>query len=245
MLNLLMRKIVLLFLLFTLAYFANAQNNIITPETNTLQMYYLRPYKSISKVIVENNGKERDLGMLIDELKIIEKDGEKYYERVQQMPTIGLIDTSIDKCDNLAPVFHAGHNSSGYMHLNFGKSEVTGEKYFSKNDSLYIINNNMPGSYFDSNMFEVVLRLLPLKENYEVSVPYYIFESGGYVLYKVKVTGEDELKTGNDEMKDVWVLEAKDNESATTFYITKETREVIKMISIRSPQLKIISTKID
>lgn len=245
MLNLSLRKIILIIVLFAVPCCINAQSNIITPESNALQMDYLQSYKSTFKVIIENNGKQNNLGMLIDELKIIEKNGKKYYERVQQMPKIGLVDTSIDNFDNLSPIFHAGHNSSGYMHLNFGKSKVTGEKYFSQNDSLYIINNNMPGGYFDSNMFEVVLKLLPLKENYEVSIPYYVFESGGYVLYEAKVTGEEKLKTQKGKIKNVWVLEVTDGKSTSSFYITKDTRTVIKGVSIRSPQVKILFERAD
>jgi len=245
MLNLTMQRIILFVLLIIAPIYVKAQDKVVTPESKILQMNYLQPYKSSGRVIVENGGKQRDLGKLIDELKIIEKNGNKYYERVQQMPKIGLIDTSIDNFDNLSPVFHAGHNSSGYMHLNFGKSKVTGEKYFSKNDSLYIINTDMPGDYFDSNIFEVVLRLLPLKENYEARIPYYLFESGGYVLYKAKVTGDEEFKTAKGKIENVWVLETFDGKSTTRFYITKDTRTVIKMVSIRSPQVKILYERVD
>ena len=245
MLNLSLQRIVLLMVFFAIPFYMEAQNNIVTPELNILQMGYLKPYKSSFKVIVESNGKQRDLGMLIDELKMIEKNGKKYYERVQQMPKIGLIDTSIDNCDNLSPVFHAGHNSSGYMYLNFRKSKVTGEKYFLKNDSLFIINNDMQGGYFDSNMFQVILRLLPLKKDYKASIPYYEFESGGYVLYKAKVIGDEEFRTEEGGTKNVWILETENGKSTSKFYITKDTREVIKMITIRSSKLKIVSTKID
>lgn len=245
MLSLSMKRMILFIFLFVAPLYIKAQNKIVTPESKTLQMNYLQPYKISFKVSIESGEKQRDLGVLIDELKIIEKNEKKYYERVQQMPKIGLIDTSIDNFDNLSPIFHAGHNSSGYMHLNFGKSKVTGEKYFSRNDSLYIINNNMPGGYFDSNMFEVALRLLPLKENYEVSIPYYVFESGGYVLYKAKVTRGEKLKTQKGKIKNVWVLEVTDGKSTSSFYITKDTRTVIKGVSIRSPQVKILFERAD
>ncbi len=208
-------------------------------------MKFLKPYKNSFNVIVQNNGKKKDYGLLIDEVKIIEMNGKKYFERIQKMPDISLIDTSINNYNDLSPVMHSGHNSSGFMHLNFGESRVTGEKYFSKNDSTFVINTNMPGPYFDSNMFEVVLKLLPLKENYETSIPYYIFESGGYVLYKAKVTRDEEFKTAKGEMKNVWVLETTDGKSTSRLFIAKDSREVMKKEIIRSPQVEILFERTD
>ena len=231
--------------LLTVPYCVKAQDDLITPASKTLQMKYLRPYKNSFDVIVQNNGKKKDYGLLIDEVKIIEMNGNKYFERIQKMPDIGLIDTSINNFNDLSPVFHSGHNSSGYMHLNFRRTKVTGKKYFSKNDSTFVINMSMPGPYFDSNMFDVVLQLLPLKKDFEGSIPYYEFESGGYVIYKAKVTGDKKFKTAKGKMKNVWVLETTDGKSATEFYITKETRSIVKKVSSRSPRVKILFEQVD
>lgn len=231
--------------LLTVPYCVQAQDNLITPANKKLQMKFLKPYKSSFDVIVQNNGKKKDYGLLIDEVKIIEMNGEKYFERIQKMPDINLVDTSINNFNDLSPVSHAGNNLSGYLHLNFGKSKVTGEKYLSKNDSLIKINTKMPTPYFDSNMFEVVLRLLPLDNNFKGAVPYYQFETGGYTIYSVKVIGSEELKNPDGTTENSWILETSYNDSRSDIYISKKTREVLKKMVIRSPQVKILFERVD
>lgn len=242
--NYIIKALFLSFVFFTAPFTARAQKNLVTPSENILQMKYLKPYKISFNVILENSGIKRNLGHLTDEVKIIEINREKYFERIQKMPKINLVDTSINRINNLSPVLHSGHNPVGFMRLNFGKLKVTGEKYFSKNDSTVIINTNMPTTYYDSNMFEVVLSLLPLKENLDVKIPYYEFESGGYVLYRARVTGDEKIKTSENTWKNAWLLETTNGKSTTRFYITKDTRSVIRKVSIRSPQVKIIMDKI-
>ena len=50
----------------------------------------------------------------------------------------------------------------------------------------------------------------------------------------------EKLKTQKGKIKNVWVLEVTDGKSTSSFYITKDTRTVIKGVSIRSPQVKIL-----
>ena len=223
----------------------NGQTELITPKSNQLQIKYLKPSEVSFKVIMESNGNKKDLGLLIDQIKIIEWNGNKCIERIQQMPNINLIDTSINNINSLSPVFHAGHNPSGYMRLNFETTTVTGEKYFSNKDSLIKFNTKMPAPYFDSNMFEVILSLLPLSDNFKAQIPYYEFESGGYTIYKAKVNGSKKVKNPKGSFENTWILETEHNGTRSVFYISKSKREILKKEIFRSPTLKIVFDRVD
>lgn len=206
-------------------------------------MVYLHSYKAVFSVIVQTEEGKKDLGLLKEEVKLFSEDGEKFIERIQTMDKIGLIDTCISKAYNLSPVYHAGHNSSGYMKIKFSKTKAKGVRYFSKNDSTFIIDQTMPAPYFDSNNFEVVLSLLPLDSNFEADIPFFQFESGGYTMYSSRVIGEETISDNNTTRK-VWVLVTSFGDSETTFYIAKDNREIIKKINNRANNTKVTFNKV-
>lgn len=142
------------------------------------------------------------------------------------------IDSTAAEIATLKPIFHASYNVQRDMRLVFNEKNVTGfynDKTKKVNTS---ISDQTQSDYFDSNLYPILLRWLPLAEGYQQPIAIYDFNPDKKGVLKAFVThvksGEfQSKKSGN---RKVWIVSVRDEigdgSTSSDYYIDKETRQL-------------------
>lgn len=141
------------------------------------------------------------------------------------------IDSTVADINTLKPIMHSSYNTQRDMALNFGKV-VTGFYNDKLKNTNIAVSDTIGASYFDSNLYPVLVRWLPLQEGYTCSIPMYDYRPGKSGLihaYVKKVeSGTYAAKNGKH---DVWLVTVHDEisndaESYSVFTIDKADRKL-------------------
>lgn len=94
----------------------------------------------------------------------------------------------------------------------------------------------MPQPYFDSNLSEIVFRLLPLAPGLQATVPCYEYEEAGQTLLHVRSVREDYLLGPDERLQRTWLVEMdQDQTKPFTLWIDQKTRELLKVVYYTGP----------
>jgi hypothetical protein len=142
------------------------------------------------------------------------------------------IDTSVAEMNTLQPVKHSSYNMQRDMVLYFGKV-VTGFYNDKMKKNNVAIRDTTVGGYFDSNLYPLLLGLLPLKEGYSREIVIYDYNPAGKkgimkAIVKSVVSGS--FVTQHNGIRDVWIVTTTDeiSNSLTTYYFDKIDRKLWK-----------------
>lgn len=142
------------------------------------------------------------------------------------------VDSSICVRNTFSPVRHASYNGQRDMVLNFGKI-VTGfyRDKMRKKDTTISDTTRTP--YFDSNLYPILIRWLPLKEGFTKKIAIYDYNPSAKIgvisasIDKV-IGGTYASKTFG--LRNVWVVDVTDEISngKSTYFIDKKDRRLWK-----------------
>ncbi|MFZ4930348.1 hypothetical protein [Chryseobacterium sp. Mn2064] len=180
----------------------------------------------------ENVGTKIEIGSIITEFKKLNKTDLliKTTVKMKQAPDSKWTDSTLVKIKNFDPIYHSSYNTMRDMALTSGKNKVTGYYLDKKSQKKDIID--LPANqYFDSSSYAMLIRFLPLKENYtgEISIFDYNPKSEKKGMMKAYI-----LDTQKSEYKGkaVWIVKTTDDISnkttTTTYYIDTATRKIVK-----------------
>lgn len=134
-----------------------ADKNLIKPETSEMNWFMLKDSLKIP------------IGKLQTE---IQREKERIYIITtvkQEQSPVKWIDSTIVEALNFKPIYHSSYNQKRNMVLKFGK-KITGY-YFNKQTATKTqISEVSQESFFDSNFYPQLIRLLPLKNGYSNSI---------------------------------------------------------------------------
>lgn len=141
------------------------------------------------------------------------------------------IDSTAAEISTLKPIFHASYNAQRDMRLVFGPT-VTGF-YIDKIKKENIDISDRPQSaYFDSNLYPVLLRWLPLAENYQQPIAIYDFNPDKKGVLSAFVTGvkSGEFQSKKSGNRKVWIVSVRDEigngNTTSDYYIDQQTRQL-------------------
>lgn len=142
------------------------------------------------------------------------------------------IDTTTTALPGLEPIRHYSDNLERAVSLKFGTTVSGGYTDKLKNRST-VITQGAEGSYFDSNFYSYLLRLLPLEEGYTRDIITYDYSPAKKGLFKAQVTG---VKSGKYRSKkavnQVWIVSSTETVKGQTtqvkYYIDKKDRKIWK-----------------
>lgn len=142
------------------------------------------------------------------------------------------VDSSSSDKKTLRPIRHASYNAQRDMVLNFGQI-VTGFYHDKKQGKNVFISDTTKTSYFDSNMYPVLVRWLPLKEGFSQKIAIYDYNPSGNVgEITATVSGVssgiyDSKRSG---AREVWVVDVNDEISngESQYFIDKTNRRLWK-----------------
>ncbi|MDN5478434.1 MAG: hypothetical protein L0G39_15975 [Chryseobacterium sp.] len=138
-------------------------------------------------------------------------------------------DSTIVKTANFEPVYHSFFNMSRDIVLKSEKNKVTGyylDKNSQKKDQIEIPAKD----YFESSSYPMLIRFLPLKENYTANLS--IFDYNPDAKKGMMKAYVSEVKKTDHEGKKVWAVKTTDDigdkKNIVTYYIDPETRKILK-----------------
>lgn len=147
---------------------------------------------------------------------------------------------SISNIDNFKPLYHESWwNKRGKQVFDMNKNklwiankEVTATETNDKNKEILNSFSSAKDSYFLNWHLDLeVFSMLPYKKNTTFLVPFYEFGYGTPKNIAYTVTGEDDLVYDGKKIK-CWLLKLIEDGNIETFWISKKTKEVLKLEQI-------------
>lgn len=143
------------------------------------------------------------------------------------------IDSTIVETQNFKPIYHSSYNQQRDMVLKFGK-KITGYYLDKQTKNKTLISEEVHKSFFDSNFYPQLIRLLPLEDNYSTTISIFDYNPTakiGVITATIRNTKEVTIDF-NGQKKSVWKVETTDdisnNSTLNTYYIEVSTRKVLK-----------------
>ncbi|MDG5491312.1 hypothetical protein [Psychroserpens sp. SPM9] len=143
------------------------------------------------------------------------------------------VDSTIVGTKNLKPIYHSSYNQQRDMVLKFGKN-ITGYYLDKQTNTKTKISEEVKKSFFDSNFYPQLLRLLPLNNGYFKTIAIFDYNPKsniGVITATIKSTEETTIKH-HGKLKQVWKVETTDeisnNSAIITYYIDMITRKILK-----------------
>jgi len=220
----------LILLVIGSANFFSAQN-LLSPSNIKLDSKYIQEELSEVSWTMENAGSKIEIGKVTTEFKKLNKKDLliKTTVKMKQVPE-AWVDSTIIKISNFQPVYHSSFNSMRNMSLTFNKSKVTGYYLDKKTQKKDMIDEATTSAYFDSNSYPVLIRFLPLKENYTAEIS--IFDYNPTAKKGVIKAYVEKVEKGEYNGRIVWIVKTtndiQDRKTESIYYIDSITRKVIK-----------------
>ncbi|HBV16176.1 hypothetical protein [Chryseobacterium carnipullorum] len=220
------------FLIFLLVSSANLfSQKLLTPGNSTIDSKLIKDETSEAVWYAENAGKKIEIGSIITELKKLNKTDLliKTTVKMKQTPDAKWTDSTIVKTANFEPVYHSSFNMSRDIVLKSEKNKVTGyylDKNSQKKDQIEIPAKD----YFESSSYPMLIRFLPLKENYTADLSIFDYNPDAKKgLIKAYIM---DVKKTDYNGKKVWAVKTTDDigdkKNIVTYYIDPETRKILK-----------------
>ncbi|MEJ5050464.1 hypothetical protein WH221_11520 [Chryseobacterium culicis] len=224
-----MRTILFLLILSSANFFSQ---KLLTPENSGINQKLIQDETSEALWLAENAGTKIEIGRITTETKKLNKTDLLIRTTVQmkQAPDAKWTDSTLVKISNFTPIYHSSYNINRDTVLKSGKDKVTGYYLDKKSQKKDIID--IPAAhYFDSSSYAMLIRYLPLKENYTAEISIFDYnpksEKKGIMKAYILDTQKAEYKG-----KPVWVVKTNDDISnktaTTTYYIDPATRKIVK-----------------
>jgi hypothetical protein len=205
---------------------------LLTPAHSGIDSKLIKDETSEAIWYLENADSKTEIGSIITELKKLNKTDLliKTTVKMKQAPDAKWIDSTIVKKADFAPHYHSSYNSMRDMVLRFGKNKVTGYYLDKKSQKKDLIETDAL-NYFDSSSYPMLIRFLPLQENYSSDISIFDYNPKASKNGVIKAYVVDVKKTEYNG-KPVWKVKTNDDISnkttITTYFIDRETRKVVK-----------------
>lgn len=203
----------------------------VLPGDASLQGALLREGAASYRWLMVREGSEQPVGSLTDVLSRTDWNGTPALLRVLTVQQGGrvLIDSTVTRLADLAPLRHRSHQPHRSIDLRFEAGTVRGVVTPAGGEPR-AIEAASPVPFFDSGSWDLVLRALPLAPGRRLSLSVYDQDNGGQIWYSARVVGLEE---------DAWRVEARLGRTTATLWIDAETRELRRMEMQAGPGVRL------
>lgn len=222
----------LLILFFILAAATSDGQPLLTPSKKAFEKKWLQPRNYLMHWYSLTDTSKKEIGKVYTHVSIQNNLLTVITEvRLNGMPGLWT-DTSIAHARTLKPVLHSSYNMQRDMTLNFGKN-ITGYYTDKMKKSKTVINDTVSSWYFDSNLYPLLVGLLPLTEGYNQDIAIYDYNPAakkGIMKAAVQNVTSGALLTEKNGVRDVWIVTVTDeiSNSRSTYYFDKNDRKLWK-----------------
>jgi hypothetical protein len=162
--------------------------------------------------------------------------GAPLLEVEQRFPAGGgeIVDTAIADARTLRAISHASYQPTRTMRFEFDGSTARGIVTTRPSDTepspvRSTVRQEVGGPVFDSNVIDLVVARLPLREGFQASVPFFIYEQGGRVEMPVRVTSRTTDTFGALGARAVWVVSVGVPGAPATVWVDAQAAEVLRV----------------
>jgi len=210
-----------------------SQETILSPINNSANKNHIKSETSEMNWFMINGSDKIQIGKVQTE---IQKKRKNIYiittVNMMQSPT-KWIDSTVVGTQNFEPKYHSSYNQQRDMVLKFGE-KITGYYLDNKTKIRTEISEEAETSFFDSNFYPQLIRLLPLKVGYSSTIAIFDYNPAaeiGVITATIKNT-EETIFSFNGKERHVWKVETTDdisnNTAISTYYIDTLTRKILK-----------------
>ncbi|WP_431160832.1 hypothetical protein [Flagellimonas beolgyonensis] len=214
---------------------ATGQELSLSPKNNPSNMDLLESEISKMSWFMIKDTTEVKIGEIHTEIK---KDEDRILITttvLMEQSTNKWVDSTIVNAQNFKPVYHSSFNLQRDMILKFG-DKITGYYLDKQTSDKKVISIETNRSFFDSNFYPQLIRLLPLEDGYSKTISIFDYnpKSNIGVISATIHSTEKTTLTYNKKPKQVWKVETTDdisnNTAISTYYIEISSRKIIKQV---------------
>ena len=193
-----------------------------------------RPDTVVYQRSVARDGQVTDAGTRTVVLRGVDAaNGERLLEVEQRFPAGNgvIVDTAVSDLKSLRAVAHRSHQPTKTMRFNFGDSSADGvvSTIGAPHDSTISVRQAIGGAIFDSNVIDLVVAAMPLREGFKTQAPFFIYEQGGRVMMPVTVRERVSAPFSKLGQREVWVVDVGVPGVPATFWIDTQTHAVLRV----------------
>jgi hypothetical protein len=213
----------------SLAGAAPAEPPVVAVGDGAAQGARLQLGSFTKRILLLQDGREREVGRLRQDLTPADLDGRAAVLSVQTFETADgvAVDSAAFERESLRPLRHRSHNRSRTMALDFAGSRVTGRVTPVEGPPREVAQQ-LAAQAFDSNITDLVAASLPLAPGYAARLPLYVYEQGGLVWQTLRVVGSTRLARTDGARAEVWLVEMRGGETSATYWIARDDRRVLR-----------------
>lgn len=156
-----------------------------------------------------------------------------------------MIDSTVADLATLRPLYMSGRMAGVMtMELHFTGQQVRAS--VARNGApAQVATHTMPQPYFDSNLSEIVFRLLPLAPGLRATIPCYEYEEAGQTVYRVLSVREDYLLGPDERLQKTWLVDMdQDQKTPFTLWLDQKNHELLKAVYYIGPGKSMVTFKV-
>lgn len=227
------KTLYILLILFGTSIQSYGQVTPLSPLNNTANKTLIKSDTSNMSWFMLNDSLKMHIGDIETQIQVEE-------EMILIITTVNMvhsptrwIDSTIVETLNFQPMYHSSYNDQRDMVLTFGE-KITGYYFDKQTESNTQISETYNGSFFDSNFYPQLIRLLPLEENYSNTISIFDYNPNATigVITATIIGTEETILNFNGTKRQVWKVKTTDdisnNSAFSTYYIDQSTRELLQ-----------------
>lgn len=218
-----------------------AQNTVVTPGSDLLELDYLTPGTTTFTVTVVQGTMRQVVGSVTRTRTVDEAAGEVTLVTAMDMMGGKFADTTRALWPSLASRAHRSENPQRTLNFDIVDGRLTGEHRPGGGEA-ESFELTVDGPIYDSSLLGDIAAALPLEEDYAVTVPAYEYEAGGIADYTVRVVGSEKIVREGKAAVDVWVVEATRPDAGPTpqLYFAKDGHALVRIRIEPQPGVEVL-----
>jgi len=183
---------------------------------------------------VTRSGQDSSAGTRTVVLRVIAAPGTtRLLEVEQRFPGGGgeIVDTALAELQTLRAVAHQSHQPARIMRFTFPGDDAEGTvaSLGGARDSVTPVRQPLGGPIFDSNVIELIVAALPLRDGFTAELPFFIYEGGGRVAMPVAVRERATVAFPALGPREVWVVSVGVPGAPATVWVDTRTHAVLRV----------------
>ncbi len=193
------------------------------------------PQVDEKSVLVRFDGLVQTVGKTTEKISSIQVDGKPALERVQRVESelLGTFShTTTVYHEDFAPIWHWDNIGGQTVEIEYSKFGISGNVQYDDGESEPIAIR-LEDAVFDLFSVEMILRLLPLSDDFEASLQAFHPSQQKIIKIQLRVVNRELVYAGNDKMDDAWVVETQfGNETRPyQYWIGSQSKVLLKQSS--------------
>lgn len=193
------------------------------------------PQSDEKSVLLRHDGIVQTVGKTTETVFIVKVDGKPALERIQKVESelLGTFShTTTVYRDTFAPIWHWDDIGGQTIEIEYSDLGISGNVELADGTS-EAIALSLSEPVFDLFTVEMILRLLPLAEDYEASLQAYHPSQQELLTVLLKVVDRELVYAGDDQMDEAWIVETKfgDTTRPYRYWIGTKSKALLKQSS--------------